>query len=106
MPSPRTSSKKMGSLFKTIKSSSYKLLSKSTDVKAKTPHVRRGHIPMYVGDEGKRYQVPVENLRFPGLQELIKQSLDDDLDSKIDGPIVLACTTDEFDQILKLAEGY
>ncbi|OAY40339.1 hypothetical protein MANES_09G014201v8 [Manihot esculenta] len=108
MPSSRVFSRKMNSLFKilgqpyAIKSSFYyKLLSNSTDQKTKTPQVRKGYIAMYVGDESKRYQIRVENLKFPTLQELIKQSQNGDLDSKIDGPIVFACTTDKFDETCK-----
>ncbi|KAF2308557.1 hypothetical protein GH714_010575 [Hevea brasiliensis] len=68
-------------------SSSYEPLSR-TDNGNKTPlQARRGYIAIYVGEEAERYEVPVENLRFPPLQELIKQSRDYDLDSKIDGPI-------------------
>uniref|UniRef100_A0A2C9VJ78 Uncharacterized protein n=1 Tax=Manihot esculenta TaxID=3983 RepID=A0A2C9VJ78_MANES len=61
---------------------------------------------MYVCEEGKRYQIPVENLKFSPLQALIKQSQDGDLDFKIDEPIVLACTTDKFDELLKLAKRF
>ncbi|KAJ9178493.1 hypothetical protein P3X46_010371 [Hevea brasiliensis] len=43
--------------------------------------------------------------RFPPLLELIKRSRDYDLESKIDGPIVLACcTTNMFDHLLKSAK--
>ncbi|XP_021602266.1 auxin-induced protein 6B [Manihot esculenta] len=106
--SSRASSRKMNYLSKilgqgyAIKSSfSYKLLSSSTDQKVKTPQVRKGYVAIYVGDESKRYQVPVENLKFPALRELIKQSQNGDLDSKINGPIVLTCTTDKFDETCK-----
>lgn len=63
----------------------------------------RGHIVMYVGEDLKRYQVPLKYLSLPKFQELIMQSLGDDLDVKVDGPITLACTTETFDRLLKLA---
>ncbi|KAF2308559.1 hypothetical protein GH714_010624 [Hevea brasiliensis] len=107
MPSPRTFARKIGSLLVKMlgtskSSSSYELLSRTDNGNKTPPQARRGYIAMYVGEEAKRYEVPVENLRFPPLQELIKQSRDYDLESKIDGPIVLACcTTNMFDQLLK-----
>ncbi|KAJ9135296.1 hypothetical protein P3X46_032499 [Hevea brasiliensis] len=110
MPSPRTFARKIGSLLVKMlgtskSSSSYELLSRTDNGNKTPPQARRGYIAMYVGEEAKRYEVPVENLRFPPLQELIKQSRDYDLESKIDGPIVLACcTTNMFDQLLKSAK--
>ncbi|KAG8646546.1 hypothetical protein MANES_09G012601v8 [Manihot esculenta] len=87
-------SKILGQRHVTKSSFSYKLLSSSTDQKTKIPQIQKGYVAIYVGDERKRYQVLIENLEFSTLQELIKQSHDSDFDSKIDGPIVLTCTTD------------
>ncbi|KAJ0113411.1 hypothetical protein Patl1_01011 [Pistacia atlantica] len=67
-------------------------------------HGPRGYIVMYVGEELKRYQVPLKYLSLPKFQELIMQSQGDDLDVKVDGPITLACTTETFDKLLKLAK--
>lgn len=69
-----------------------------SEIIAPTPS---GHIPMYVGEGRKRYDVPVEYLKFHKLRELLMQSQEDGfLDFKIDGPITLPCTTDTFDQFL------
>ena len=43
-------------------------------------------------------------LSLPAFQELIVQSQADELEPKIQGPIMLACRTEEFDQLLKLAK--
>lgn len=73
-----------------------------SEIIAPTPS---GHIPMYVGEGRKRYDVPVEYLKFPKLRELLMQSQEDGfLDFKIDGPITLPCTTDTFDQFLNQAK--
>lgn len=74
---------------------------------AKTVKIRRGYVGIYVGEEAKRYEVPVKYLLFPPFQELMKQSEDDELDFKIDGPIKLSCTPEIFEcQILKLAKKF
>ncbi|XP_023905913.2 auxin-responsive protein SAUR20-like [Quercus suber] len=71
---------------------------------SKTCKVLKGHIGMYVGEERKRYEVPVKYLSLPAFQELFVQSQEDELEAKIEGPIMLACKTEEFDQLLKLAK--
>ena len=71
---------------------------------SKTRKVLKGHIGMYVGEERKRYEVPVKYLSLPAFQELFVQSQEDELEAKIEGPIMLACKTEEFDQLLKLAK--
>ncbi|KAK9290824.1 hypothetical protein L1049_009002 [Liquidambar formosana] len=73
---------------------------------AKTVQVRKGFVPLYVGKEGKRYEVPVKYLSYPTFQALIRQSVADEREIKIEGPIVLPCKTEIFDQILKLAKEY
>lgn len=66
---------------------------------------QRVYLAVYVGEESKRYLVPVKHLSFSTFQEmLIMQSQDhDDLDTKIHGPIKLAYTPEILDQTLKLA---
>ncbi|KAJ0028365.1 hypothetical protein Pint_35044 [Pistacia integerrima] len=68
--------------------------------------VRRGYVAIYVGEEAKRYEVPVKYLSFPPFLELVKQSVGDDFDTQIDGPINLTCTTETFDELLKLAKNF
>ena len=71
---------------------------------SKTRKVPKGYIGLYVGEEKKRYEIPVKYLSLPAFQELIVQSQADELEPKIQGPIMLACRTEEFDQLLKLAK--
>ncbi|KAK6266241.1 hypothetical protein QUC31_017078 [Theobroma cacao] len=59
---------------------------------------------MYVGEKAKRYEVPIRYLSSPAFQELLMRSQDDDLDTKIDGPITIACTSERFKQLLKVAK--
>lgn len=67
--------------------------------------VQKGYVAMYVGEERKRYEVPVKYLSLPKFQELMMNSQDEgDLDFKIDGPITLTCTTEKFEELLKLAK--
>ncbi|KAB1224620.1 Auxin-induced protein X15 [Morella rubra] len=72
--------------------------------KENTVRAKKGHVMMYVGKVGKRYEVPLKYLSLPAFQELIDQSQPDELDITIDGPIVLACSTEVFDQFLSMAE--
>lgn len=74
--------------------------------KAKAVRVSNsGHVPMYVGKEEKLYEVPVKFLSLRSFQELLEhsQTVVDDLDIKNDGPIVLTCSTDVFDRLLREA---
>ncbi|KAJ9185679.1 hypothetical protein P3X46_005279 [Hevea brasiliensis] len=65
---------------------------------------RRGCVAVYVGEESKRYEVPLQYLSIRSFQELILQWEHDDLDTKIEGPIKLLCSTAFFEeQLLKLA---
>lgn len=58
-----------------------------------------------MGEEEKRYEVLLKYLALAAFQTLIKQSTrGDDLDTKVEGPITLPCTTARFDKFLKLAE--
>ena len=71
---------------------------------SKTHKVPKGYIAVYVGEERKRYEVGVKYLSLPEFQELIVQSHADEIEPKIEGPLMLACRTEEFDQLLKLAK--
>lgn len=68
--------------------------------------VRKGHVAVYVGEERKRYEIPVKYLALAEFKELMMLSQEDsfDLDVKIDGPITFLCTTEIFDEVLKLAK--
>ncbi|KAJ0089121.1 hypothetical protein Patl1_31522 [Pistacia atlantica] len=96
--------KKIGSLIRKISAGSQ---SKKPMVSEKTKMVQvpKGYLPIYVGEESTRYGVPVKYLSFSTFQELmIRHSQDhDELDTKIFGPIKLACTPEIFDQTLQLA---
>ena len=81
---------------------SYKLLGKAEE--EKTFRAQKGHVTIYVRNLEKRYEVPLKYLSLPSFQELIVQSQPDELDIKIDGPIVLACSTEVFDQFLSMAK--
>lgn len=56
--------------------------------------VPKGYIPVYV--EGKRYKIPLKYLSRPACQKLLNKSQTDLFDPKIEGPLVLRCTTDDF----------
>lgn len=72
--------------------------------KAKGVQVPKGYVPVYVGKEEKMYEVPVKYLSLRSFQEVLAQSLPNELDNKNDGPIVLACTTEVFDRLLREAK--
>ncbi|XVF29401.1 hypothetical protein REPUB_Repub15cG0118000 [Reevesia pubescens] len=103
------SASKIGSMIKKLghhrhsskpKKYSYTRLTEAEDAKA--VEARRGYVPMYVGKEAKRYEVPIKYLSSPAFQELLIRSRDDDLETKIDGPISIACCTSQrFEQLLK-----
>ncbi|KAK6266239.1 hypothetical protein QUC31_017076 [Theobroma cacao] len=99
---------KMGSLVKKLGRSkpklSYSRLEEAGDTKA--VKARRGYVAMYVGEKAKRYEVPIKYLSSPAFQELLMRSQDDDLDTKIDGPITIACTSKRFEQLLKVAKNH
>ena len=47
---------------------------------SKTRKVPKGYIGLYVGEEKKRYEIPVKYLSLPAFQELIVQSQADELE--------------------------
>lgn len=67
---------------------------------------RRGYVAMYVGEEGKRYEVPVKYLSNPVFQELLRRSQHQDLDYKIEGAIRIPHSTAFFDQFLRIIKEY
>ncbi|KAK2638934.1 hypothetical protein Ddye_026729 [Dipteronia dyeriana] len=106
MISTRAIRRLMKKLSSSCSKNSYKRLAnvdgeKKSDQKLE---VARGCVAMYVGEERKRYQVPLIYLSLPKFQELIKTSQGDAFDVKIDGPITLACTTQTFKQLLNIAK--
>ncbi|CAB4320263.1 unnamed protein product [Prunus armeniaca] len=64
----------------------------------------KGYIPVYV--EGKRYKVPLKYLSRPAFQKLLQKSQTDVLDPKIEGPLVLRCTADDFHKSLENFKEY
>ncbi|KAG6750740.1 hypothetical protein POTOM_045249 [Populus tomentosa] len=67
---------------------------------------RRGYVAMYVGEEGKRYEVPVKYLSNPVFQELLRRSQHQDLDYKIEGALRIPHSTAFFDQFLRIIKEY
>ncbi|KAK3198842.1 hypothetical protein Dsin_022257 [Dipteronia sinensis] len=106
MISTRSIRRLMKKLSASYSKNSYKRLANADDEKksAQKLEVARGCVAMYVGDERKRYQVPLIYLSLPKFQELIKTSQEDAYDIKIDGPITLACATQTFEQLLNIAK--
>jgi SAUR family protein len=93
-------------LFFSQSKKSYEQLDQSAKMisSSKTRKVRKGYVAVYVGEEQKRYEVPLKYLSLPCFQDLIVQAEPEVLEPKIEGPIMLACTTEIFDQLLKLAK--
>ncbi|OMO62457.1 Auxin responsive SAUR protein [Corchorus olitorius] len=91
------------------KNSYNRLAPESDDAKA-IHYCRRGYVVMYVGEEGKRYQVPIKFLSCPTfikqvLMQISQEDDVDDLDPKIDGPIMIRhCTPETLEQILKASK--
>ncbi|KAJ4833332.1 hypothetical protein Tsubulata_000552 [Turnera subulata] len=63
---------------------------------AKATTRKKGCVVVCVGEEEKRYQVPVQYLSHPAFLQLLKQSQEDP-DDKIDGPIKILRSPDFFD---------
>lgn len=86
-----------------LRSTIYKPIPKTEEKNNLLPlPVPKGCLPIYVGEECKRYVVPLKYLTSPLLQALLYQS-DEALEPKIDGPITLTCTTTQtFEEVLKL----
>lgn len=74
--------------------------------KPKTLKLRKGHFGVLVGEEDKRYEVPLEYFWLPAFETFIQESPigQEVLDIKTDGPIWLSYRTVEFHQFLKLEE--
>ncbi|KAJ6694013.1 hypothetical protein OIU85_004771 [Salix viminalis] len=83
MCSSRTMQERLSSLVS-------KFFDKDFSGSAKT---RRGYVAMYVGEEGKRCEVPVKYLSNPVFQELLRRSQNQDLDGKIEGAIRIPHST-------------
>ncbi|OVA13688.1 Auxin-induced protein [Macleaya cordata] len=67
--------------------------------------VPKGFLPVYIGEERKRYVVPLEYLLSPKFQVfLLEQSDQDEFDIKFQGPIMLHCTTEAFERVLRLVK--
>ncbi|KAK8556354.1 hypothetical protein V6N13_064391 [Hibiscus sabdariffa] len=77
-----------------------------TDVEddVKAVQTRRGYVAIYVGQEAKRFEVPIKYLSCVAFQELLNRSHADDLDAKIDGPITVVCSSEMFKKMLKEAK--
>ncbi|EEF38358.1 auxin-induced protein 15A [Ricinus communis] len=73
------------------------------DKNAKPKLARKGHVAMYVGEEAKRYEVPVKFLSTELFASLIRLDQEDP-DGKIEGPIKISCSTVIFERLLKLAD--
>lgn len=59
---------------------------------------------MYVGEEEKRYELPLKYLSSPAFLTLMIKEGEDVHHVKIEGPIRLACKPAVFNQFLKLAQ--
>ncbi|KAL6142379.1 hypothetical protein ACLB2K_060661 [Fragaria x ananassa] len=72
----------------------------------KTCGTRGGCVPVYIGEQKMRYEVPLQYISFNKFQELILESFGGDLEFvKNEGPIELPnCTTEKFYEILNEAE--
>jgi SAUR family protein len=84
----------------------YERLTLAEKAKATAVRVPKGHVALYVGKEEKRYEVPVKYLSLRSFKELLAQSQPNELDIKNDGPIVLPCTTEAFNTLLREAKAY
>ncbi|EEF33555.1 conserved hypothetical protein [Ricinus communis] len=91
-------------------SSAYKRLARTDHTyhhNVETQKPQRGFVFMYIGKERKRYEIPVTYLNYPMLKDLMKKLLQDgELECRIDGPIVLLCTAEVFDQVLEECAAY
>ena len=92
--------KKMSMFIKKLSKSQYS--NKSYTALSKSQPPKKGYINVYVGQERKPYKIPLKYLYDPTLQQLIEKSQPGVFDAKIDGPIELACTTNTFDELLKI----
>ncbi|KAK2649464.1 hypothetical protein Ddye_016953 [Dipteronia dyeriana] len=105
MISTRSLRRLMKKLSASDSNNSYKRMVNAADEKkSEKLELARGCVAIYVGQERKRYQVPLIYLSLPNFQQLINTSQEDVFDVKIDGPITLACATHTFEQLLKIAK--
>ncbi|WCJ27700.1 SAUR-like auxin-responsive protein family [Euphorbia peplus] len=64
---------------------------------------RKGYVAIYVGEEGKRYEVPIKCLSCKSFQEIMSEK--QDLESHNQGgPLKLLCSPRSFDNLLKTAK--
>ncbi|XP_024190362.1 auxin-responsive protein SAUR50-like [Rosa chinensis] len=61
----------------------------------------KGSIDLFVGKEEKKYPVPLKYFTHPKLQELLKEYQEPVFDPRFDEPIVLECSTEIFEQLLR-----
>ncbi|KAK3170428.1 hypothetical protein Dsin_025391 [Dipteronia sinensis] len=107
MVSTRSLRRLMKKLSASDSNNSYKRLvnaAAADEKKFEKLDLARGCVAIYVGQERKRYQVPLIYLSLSNFQQLINASQEDVFDVKIDGPITLACPTHTFEQLLKIAK--
>ncbi|KAL6138199.1 hypothetical protein ACLB2K_063484 [Fragaria x ananassa] len=58
-------------------------------------------IDLFVGKEEKKYPVPLKYFTHPKLQELIKEYQEPVFDPRFDEPIMVECSTETFEQLLR-----
>ncbi|KAK9289344.1 hypothetical protein L1049_007499 [Liquidambar formosana] len=63
-----------------------------------------GFIPIYVGEESRRYVVPVACLSCTMFQALLHQ-FREEIQASIAGPIKLPCSPQMFEWVLKSCQG-
>lgn len=70
--------------------------------KARKP--KKGHFVVYVGEQHKRYVIPLKCLSSIVFQQLLDQ-FQDQIHSAQDGKIILPCSTPFFEWVLHLSFG-
>ncbi|CAK9140376.1 unnamed protein product [Ilex paraguariensis] len=65
--------------------------------------VRSGFFPVYVGEESKRYEIPVTWMSSIRLMALFLQFQDEIIQAAAE-PITLPCSTKEFETVLSLVK--
>ncbi|KAM1434854.1 hypothetical protein ACFX2I_042891 [Malus domestica] len=69
---------------------------------SKSQYSRKSYTALSKSQPPKKGYINVYYLLDPTLQQLIEKSQPDVFHAKIDGPIELACTTNTFDELLKI----
>lgn len=64
----------------------------------------KGFIPVCIGEDRIRYEIPVECLNSMSFKNFMKQHEEEILDTR-DDPICLLCSTSAFEGVLNLAKG-